>query len=368
FRRITDDSLYVPVPEDWTVAITDVAGSTAAIEAGRYKDVNRAGAISVVAVANLFSDLDIPFVFGGDGVTFLLPEFALREAKNVLADTRALVRDVFQLELRVGFVPVRTLNAGGHTLRAAKFQISQQYNQAMFMGTGLEAAEAIVKQPGSALLLPADHPITNTADFTGFNCRWHDIQSHRGETVSIIVKPLGPHVIDRFLTYIHDVVGEEHTQNPISETHMRMGEPRGIAIEARVTKGTGPAAWAARIITRIQLSIGAFLIKHKMRGRVKVNGYDLVDLKETIIRATDYRKFDGTLKMVLACSSSERSQIERFLAQERSNGTLAYGVHVSDRALMTCLVNEGTAREVHFVDAADGGYAMAARMIKEQLR
>ncbi|MEP0899817.1 DUF3095 family protein [Nodosilinea sp. FACHB-13] len=39
-----------------------------------------------------------------------------------------------------------------------------------------------------------------------------------------------------------------------------------------------------------------------------------------------------------------------------------------DRALMTCLVFERSGREVHFVDGADGGYALAAKPLKEKLK
>jgi hypothetical protein len=44
-----------------------------------------------------------------------------------------------------------------------------------------------------------------------------------------------------------------------------------------------------------------------------------------------------------------------------------YGLHISDRALMTCLVFERNGRQVHFVDGADGGYALAAKEMKQKL-
>ena len=60
-------------PADWVVYITDVVGSTAAIEAGRYKDVNTAGSLPTIALANLIGSMHFPFVFGGDGMTTVLP-------------------------------------------------------------------------------------------------------------------------------------------------------------------------------------------------------------------------------------------------------------------------------------------------------
>jgi hypothetical protein len=35
---------------------------------------------------------------------------------------------------------------------------------------------------------------------------------------------------------------------------------------------------------------------------------------------------------------------------------------------MTCMVHSASSGEVHFVDGADGGYAMAAKMLKAKLR
>src|SRR4051812_6813053 len=95
FRRISDATLYAPVPGDWSVALTDVIQSTKAIRDGAYREVNRAGGIAIMALSNLFGDLDLPFIFGGDGVAFLLPPEALERAQDALADTRRLVRDAF---------------------------------------------------------------------------------------------------------------------------------------------------------------------------------------------------------------------------------------------------------------------------------
>lgn len=48
-------------------------------------------------------------------------------------------------------------------------------------------------------------------------------------------------------------------------------------------------------------------------------------------------------------------------------GQIAYGVHVSHQAMMTCLMFN-LQDHVHFIDGADGGYALAAKQLKDQLR
>jgi hypothetical protein len=69
FVDITNISFFKEVPQNWHIVLTDIKGSTKAIESGRYKDVNMVAASSITALLNLAGDLEIPFVFGGDGVT-----------------------------------------------------------------------------------------------------------------------------------------------------------------------------------------------------------------------------------------------------------------------------------------------------------
>ena len=44
-------------------------------------------------------------------------------------------------------------------------------------------------------------------------------------------------------------------------------------------------------------------------------------------------------------------------------GDILYGLHDSDRALMTCFVRSLT-QHAHSIDAGDGGYAEAAAQLK----
>ena len=78
FAEATEARTHKDVPEDWWIVIADVAGSTQAIEAGAYKKVNTVGVACIAAVANVDRSVDLPFIFGGDGATFAVPE-ALRE-------------------------------------------------------------------------------------------------------------------------------------------------------------------------------------------------------------------------------------------------------------------------------------------------
>lgn len=89
--------------------------------------------------------------------------------------------------------------------------------------------------------------------------------------------------------------------------------------------------------------------------------------KQLVKSTCDYEKFDDTLKVVLSGSPYQREQLLKILDRYENEGKIVYGVLITDRALITCLIFERHGRQVHFIDAADGGYALAAKQLKEKL-
>ena len=45
FGDITEPENFIDMPDDWYILVTDIRGSTQAVEAGRYKDVNFLGLV-----------------------------------------------------------------------------------------------------------------------------------------------------------------------------------------------------------------------------------------------------------------------------------------------------------------------------------
>jgi hypothetical protein len=72
--------------------------------------------------------------------------------------------------------------------------------------------------------------------------------------------------------------------------------------------------------------------------------------------------------MVLDLEVSSISELRDFLQTGLDAGQLAYGMHLSGSALITCMVKSYGGNHVHFVDGADGGYALAAKQLKSQLK
>jgi hypothetical protein len=89
--------------------------------------------------------------------------------------------------------------------------------------------------------------------------------------------------------------------------------------------------------------------------------------RDDLVDNTDFRKFDGMLRMVIDGNDAQAAALEDFLAAEQRAGRLVYGLHKSQAALITCLVRSHNGDHLHFVDGSDGGYALAAKRLKQQL-
>jgi hypothetical protein len=328
------------------------------------------GAGVIVAVLNACPDVALPYVFGGDGATLLIPPRLEPQVIEALQRTRRFSESAFDLTLRVGAVPLAELKRRGAEVRVAKFQLSPGNDLAMFAGHGIELAERLVKdtEDSSFRLPPAagEEP----PDLEGLSCRWEPLESVRGTMLTALVRgtaagaeenALFAEVVER----IESILEPGANPSPATKRSMRLKfPPAGARLEALATKGKR-SLWKA--LRRVYFESVVFLIFDKLN--LSAGGFNARRYVEELRANTDFRKFDDMLRMVLDCSAAEAAEIEAYLEAQRTKGRLAYGLHRSDRALMTCLVfSLAESRHVHFIDGADGGYALAARELKAQLQ
>lgn len=372
FAGVSDPIHYQSVPSDWYIVITDVRGSTKAIEAGQYKEVNMVGASSIAAMLHLSDETDIPFVFGGDGATFVIPPYLLSEAKMALSDSRARAKNTFGMELRVGFVPVQTVIDAGYRVDVAKFKISKHYEQAMFRGGGLSYAEKLVKDPATEELYSLSQEIVGEADLHGLSCRWRDVESKHGETVSIIVKARGMDEVHESMLYrdaiarIDEIFGDVDMHHPIAAENLRISLSNRV-YEKEVMLEASHQRPVARFFSVAKLRVLMVFSSFVDYFNIPTPWIDFKRYKHVMVRSTDYKKFDDLLRMVISGTTEQRMELERYLEALYRDGKIFYGVHVSNRALMTCLVFDREGKQVHFVDGADGGYTLAAKQLKGQI-
>ena len=371
FDVIADPEAYAAVPPEWHVAITDVRGSTAAVAAGRYRAVNYAGAASLAALLHTARDLALPFVFGGDGATLLLPPSFVETARPVLRAVQRVIADELALDLRAGLVPVAELYDRGARLALLKHAVSANYDQAMFSGGGLLLAERLVKSPDTAARYDVGPgPVWDDPErrlYVGLECRWEEIPSTRGEVDTLLVFARPESEAGRLAVYREtlDAIGRTYGAgaHPVALGALRLARSPGhFGVEAAV-KAVPDRQTAYRLKLWLQNLLGIVLVGLGLRTQET----DWAAYPRLLRAAADFRKFDDTLRMVLSGSPAQRAALTDFLEDRRAAGHLAYGLHVSDRATLTCLVFSRMGRQVHFVDGAGGGYTTAARQLKAQL-
>lgn len=373
FVEATNIENFVSVPADWYAVITDIAGSTRAIEAGRYKDVNLLGASSIAVVLNQAIGMDIPYVFGGDGASMLVPQSLTPSIKPALRAVRQLAQIEFKLNLRVGLVPISVITDAGYDVKIAKLKISPHYSQAMFAGGGLNYATDLIKNPATASLYQLDDTEPATANLSGLECRWQSIPSQYGETVSLIVLATRHQADQNHKTYrdvvekIYEIYGQDEQFHPVTSDHLKLAfNSQNLRSEMKVRASS--ESWLKRWLYLSQIQLENILGFILMGLKVKVWEMDWGIYKTLVTTTSDYKKFDDMLRMIISGTADQRERLSQYLEQRLQQGELVYGIHTATSALMTCLVFERNGCQVHFIDGAEGGYALAAKSLKAQLK
>lgn len=374
FIDITNPNNFVTVPNEWYIIITDIVGSTKAIEAGRYKDINLIGACSIIAILNIAADIEIPFIFGGDGASILIPPSLFVQAKTALLGTQHFSIEEFGLQLRVGIVPVSYVVAANHKVEIAKMRVSDTYNQGIFAGGGLTYATQLIKDPATAdLFRIQDRKIPEKPDFSGLSCPWQDIFSPSGEAVSLLVLATANNFEEENFIYkavleeIGKIYGNVENFHPVIPTQIKFSlEPQSIYRIVKVHAKSNN--YLKRLFTIVKSAIERYILVFLKKFKIDTNNFNWQLMAKSLVDASDYRKFDDMLRMIIAGNTAQRQKLVDFLEKSYQAGKLVYGIHVSDRVLMTCLLPLGGTKEVHLVDGADGGYALAAKDMKARLK
>ncbi len=363
FDEMTQRQHYRSAPPSWIVVITDVKGSTQHIKSGRYKEVNLLGAATITAALNACQPTPIPFVFGGDGATLLIPPSLKVAVEKALYSTKILAQQRFGIELRIGLVTIAELVATGAVFEVSKFQLSPHNFLSMFRGDGVALAEKIVKsrpqEPGPVVQL-------NNSNLDGLSCRWNILANKNGMILSLLISvrnevPHKDELYESILSRLQQILGPN--VHPVSVEQLNPDSFwKTIFREAKLKhKSKGP-------LTLIKLFFLMGIIYFLSRFKIKVGGFDMKKYLNEIPINSDYRKFDGMIRMIVDCSTMQSDEIKTWLEKLYDQKQIYFGMQHSASALMTCFVkslNEN--KHLHFIDGSDGGYAMAAAQLKQQM-
>lgn len=373
FSDIMELSYYRDVPESWYIVMTDITNSTQAIGKGKYKEINIIGAAPIIGILNQISSNLIPFAFGGDGVTLVVPESLLPLTRDVIRNTIEVASTQYDLVLRAGIVRVKDIAEAGETLLIGKFKVSEAYSQALFFGGGLALVEKWLKNGNDKIERIFSKKI-DTVSYEGLECRWQPIKSELDYTISLLIKSTSndkTHQIELYkdyLSFFERVFGNTNPINhPVNAPNLFMNSSiNGIIAEVKIR--TFGLKWFQKlhfaIDTKIRIHIGKYLIRKKVATKNTEWGNYTADL----IANSDFRKFDEMIRQVISCTSDQLKEIEQWLEERYKRKELVYGIHVADSALITCMVFQYDKSHIHFVDGNNGGYTAAAIELKKRAK
>ncbi|MDG4811632.1 DUF3095 family protein [Hydrogenovibrio sp. 3SP14C1] len=362
---------YLELLPDWLVVIADVQNSTQAIQQGRYRDINTVGGSTISAVLNAVKPFKIPYVFGGDGASFCVPPEFIEAVEKALKGCQEMASKGLNLDLRVGIVPYSDLT---RSILLCRYQSTPSLTQYFFMGGGMEEADDKVKQQTVYHLSKTIEP---DADFSGFECRWNEVPSAQEVTFSLLVKARTENQQDALVLYqaLHqhliDLLGEVLSHHPLSEQGLSLSfKPSKLKGESVIKsfQNAKGISWVTRWIMTVKLLFQNVVGRYWMRFNKHEIGADWGRYKSDLVMNSDYLKLDDTYRTVMSGTYKTVSELLSWLESEYQKGHLFYGYHQTHSAVVTCLVAKTGIEHIHFVDSAEGGYAMAAKQLKKQVQ
>ena len=364
--------LFEAAPKDWFLIVADIKDSTRAIEQDRYKDINMIGGSVIAIVKNAMQRQSFPYVFGGDGATLLVPSSQVDAVAGALANFSVHVEQNFSLHLRIGIVSVADLCQVGEQVLVAKQILSPKASMAALSGSGIKLATDLVKERATDVSVRVWRPRPDPRypfDLTGLYCRWYPLPSNHGLIDSMIIEATATDLADRhrtfakILRFIEDEFGRDKVR-PISESRLRLLDRSTQMLGEAKLKVSSPQAWL-HWLKSIKLELDTRLLRWMLRNKNRaVDGVTITEYFQDFIKHSDFCKIEGELKMTIDLGPEQHDQMVDFLESLRIAGEIHYGLHAATQSLVTCLVYDVN-DHLHFIDADQGGYAVAAKNLIE---
>jgi hypothetical protein len=360
----------VPIPDDWVIVVTDVENSSDNQE--KYREINILAASSVIIAINIGDEhgVQIPFVYGGDGATIVLPNTIADLYLKELAILRANGNQNFNLHLRIGSISVGDVRAAGHQVSVAKLLINGSYSQAIFFGDGIDYAEDVIKRDDT---YHYDHeePAGKPIDLNGLECKWNEIHPPRDkeEVVCLLVKArnrkYNEQLYREVLDDIDKIYGNFDERYPLPTQHIgATNDLRSIIHASRIKFGRFKFRYVMYwFVAGLWSRFNGWAEELRSRLSLRLRNKHL-----EMTTSSDTLKISGTLMTMFAGSSHDRARLEGILREYEAKGLLWYGIHPARSSVMTCYINTPNMSRVNFLDAYGGGYTRAASMMKEKIR
>ncbi|QYA24735.1 DUF3095 domain-containing protein [Gramella sp. MT6] len=351
---------FAKVPNDWHVLVADIRNSTQAVNNGNHNQVNLVATGCVIAVLNLAEahKIAVPFFFGGDGATFLIPNEIREKALSVLEKHNNNTKNNFGFSLAVGSFSVAEIYREHIDLRIARVKANEVLNIPVVLGNGLQYAEDRIKNSQYPLeTYTEDAPL----NLTGMECKWDKIKppNEDQEVVSLIISGCEEsdfsRIYSKIMAKIDEIYGSVGRRKPISVKRLKIKAGLQRIKDEMITK-LGRWSLPAFLKSFMIANFGELYLRNTDAG---------ISYLQKLVELSDNLTLDGRINTVITGNRSQRKKLIAYLDKLEKLKFIKYGVHVSEESIMSCYVKDmSTDQHIHFIDGGNGGYTKAANQLK----
>ena len=362
---LENESYFSDVPDTWHVVIVDILNSTLAVDEGKHHQVNLTATGAIISVLNFIrkekENIEIPYFFGGDGATFIIPTLFLERIIQILDNYSLHIKNHTNLILRVGHISVSYLRGQDFGLKLAKHQLTNQLSIPVVLGNGLKKAEELIKTNFEESRTDFEKTLLN---LEGMECRWKQIKPVQSQkkVVCLLLESINEddqrRIYSAVISEMDSLFGTFDNRQPIKTNNLKLN----FSILN---------IWEEMKIRLTKQNLG-YLFKKWMEtlvGKFYLNfSSDGQDYLKQIGQLSHTFMLDGMINTVF---TAEQSKIDLFIAylnQLEKDQKIVYGIHITHASVMSCYVLDRKTKHSHFVDGTEGGYTSAAKMLKQKLK
>ncbi|MGY8908428.1 MAG: DUF3095 domain-containing protein [Flavobacteriales bacterium] len=355
---LQNENLFSSVPKNWHIIVTDVLGSSNAVAEGKHKDVNLTATGSIIAVLNALKKIDptlrIPYFFGGDGATFMVPSSIIDDLLIVLTDYSLHIKRTLGLDLRVGSLVVDDVYQHKYTLRISKLKINNYLTTPVILGNGLKYAESKIKENFTKEVNLKEEEVK--VDLEGMECRWDEIypSGHNKKIVCLLIGATSEtkqaEIFNEIMNEIDYIFGNLNKRNPITMKNLKL-KPTFEKIRKEMHTRIGVFRSAYLMNNWLITFLGQYYFKFFKAGKLYL--YRVTQLSDTIM-------LDGSINTVISGDEKQLGKLRFFLDTLETQKKIIYGFHKTYASIMSCYVEDREKKHIHFVDGTEGGYTTAS--------
>ena len=363
---LQDESLFTSVPKNWHIVVTDVKDSSQAVAQGNHNDINLTATGSIIAVLNevkkIDSNLAIPYFFGGDGATFIIPPNLKEQIMLILNDYALHIAKVLRIDLRVGFLKVEEAYNRNYTLRISKLKLNNYLTTPVIVGNGLKYAEAKIKSNFKKSLPSDTHKLQ--IDLEGMECRWDEIfPSQKSQNIACLLisamsESKQSEIFNEIMNELDYIFGDLNNRHPITVNKLKL-KPTLAKIRTEMHARIGKFDRAYLVKNWLITLFGKYYFKFFKTGQLYL--YKVTQLSDTIM-------IDGSINTIISGNERQLRKLKTFLDSLESQNKIIYGLHITYASVMSCYVEDRDEKHIHFVDGTEGGYTTASIAYKEKLK